>query len=117
MIHEFRRAKRRKASNHILVTDTMTERVIGRIGNLSQTGLLLIASEPLVDDALYQFRFTLPAGGEGEDIAVDVGAHLLWLDSASAPGQAWAGFRFIAVPDAHARRMLAWIEAPGSHYE
>lgn len=115
MIHEFRRAKRRKAPENILVTDTMTERVIGRIGNMSQTGLLLIASEPLVDDALYQFRFILP--GEGDGIAVDVGAHLLWLDSASAPGQAWAGFRFIAVPESHARRMHAWIEAPGSHYE
>jgi hypothetical protein len=115
MIHEFRRAKRRKAPDTILVTDTMTERVIGRIGNLSQTGMLLIASEPLTDDALYQVRFALP--GEGGDAPVHVGAHLLWLDSASAPGQAWAGFRFIAVPEAQARRMRAWIDAPGSHYE
>jgi c-di-GMP-binding flagellar brake protein YcgR len=116
MIHEFRRAKRRKAPDNILVTDTMTERVIGRIGNLSQTGMLLIASEPLTDDALYQFRFNLPAN-DGDGTAVDVGAHLLWLDTASAPGQSWAGFRFIAVPEAHARRMRAWIDAPGSHYE
>jgi hypothetical protein len=29
MMHEFRRAKRRKASDTILVTDVMTERVIG----------------------------------------------------------------------------------------
>lgn len=115
MIHEFRRARRRKAPDTILVTDTMTERVVGRIGNLSQTGLLLIASEALTDDALYQFRFVLP--GEGETITVDVGAHLLWLDTASAPGQSWAGFRFIAVPEAHAQRMRAWIDAPGSHYE
>ena len=43
-----------------LVTDTMTERVVGRIGNLSETGMLLIASAPLVEDALYQFRFLLP---------------------------------------------------------
>ena len=116
MIHEFRRAKRRKAPDNILVTDTMTERVIGRIGNLSQTGMLLIASEPLTDDALYQFRFILPAN-DGDAAAVDVGAHLLWLDTASAPGQSWAGFRFIAVPETHARRMRAWIDAPGSHYE
>ena len=115
MIHEFRRAKRRKAPDNILVTDTMTDRVIGRIGNLSQTGMLLIASEQLTDDALYQFRFLLP--GEGGNATIDAGAHLLWLDHASAPGQAWAGFRFIAVPEAHAARMRAWIEAPGSHYE
>lgn len=115
MIHEFRRAKRRKAPDNILVTDTMTERVIGRIGNLSQTGMLLITSEPLVDDALYQVHFTLT--GDGSELDVDLGAHLLWLDKASAPGQAWAGFRFIAVSETHAQRMRDWIEAPGSHYE
>lgn len=115
MIHEFRRARRRKAPDTILVTDTMTGRVAGRLGNLSQTGMLLIASEPLVDDALYQFSFVLPGG---EDPApVEVGAHLLWMDNASAPGQSWAGFRFIAVKEKHARRIRQWIESPGGHYE
>lgn len=113
MIKEFRRAKRREAPDTILVTDTMTERVIGRIGNLSQTGLLLLACEPLAADALYQVRFTLP-GIDGDATAVNVGAHLLWVDGASAPGQAWAGFRFIAVPAAHAKRIRTWIESVGS---
>ena len=116
MMHEFRRAKRRKAPDTILVTDLMTERVIGRIGNLSETGMLLIAGEPLTDDALYQLRFTLPVAGGG-DQAVDVGAHLLWLDRASAPSQLWAGFRFIALAEAQASRLRAWVDAPGSQYE
>lgn len=116
MMHEFRRAKRRKASDTIFVTDAMTERVVGRIGNLSETGLLLIASEPLVDDALYQLHFTLPDGA-GAALSIDVGAHLLWMDRASAPAQVWAGFRFIAVAEAQAQRLRAWVEAPGSHYE
>jgi len=115
MMHEFRRAKRRKASDTILVNDAMTERVIGRIGNLSETGLLLIASEPLTDDALYQLRFVLPDGGGMQ--TVDVGAHLLWMDRASAPAQVWAGFRFIAVAEAQSKRLRSWVEAPGSHYE
>ncbi|HLT44362.1 MAG TPA: PilZ domain-containing protein [Luteimonas sp.] len=115
MMHEFRRAKRRKASGTILVTDAMTGQVIGRIGNLSETGMLLMASEPLTDDALYQLRFTLHDGGAGQ--AVDVGAHLLWRDRASAPTQEWVGLRFIAVSETQARRLRTWIEAPGSHYE
>ncbi len=116
MIHEFRRARRRKAADTILVTDAMTDRVFGRLGNLSQTGMLLIASEPLTDDALYQFRFDLP-GQERDRNPVDVGAHLLWQDHTSAPGHSWAGFRFIAMPEAHALRIHHWIEAPGGHYE
>ena len=115
MMHEFRRAKRRKASDTILVTDAMTERVVGRLGNLSETGLLLMASEPLVDDALYQLRFLLEDGGTPQPI--EVGAHLLWLDRASAPAVVWAGFRFIAVVEDHAKRLRAWVEAPGSHYD
>src|SRR5690606_12717622 len=74
MINEFRRAKRRKAADTILVMDGMTERVVGRIGNLSETGMLLLANEALVDDALYQLRFTLPTP-EGADVSVEVGAH------------------------------------------
>ncbi|HEY4531461.1 MAG TPA: PilZ domain-containing protein [Luteimonas sp.] len=116
MINEFRRARRRKAADTILVVDAMTERVVGRIGNLSETGMLLMAGAPLVDDALYQFRFNLPSA-EGSETSVEVGAHLLWVDQASAPGQAWAGFRFIGLTRQQAIPLRAWIDAPGSRYE
>lgn len=116
MINEFRRARRRKAPGTILVVDAMTERVVGRVGNLSESGMLLMAGAPLVDDALYQFSFSLPLADEGE-ATVEIGAHLLWQDQASAPGQAWAGFRFIGVNAAQARPLRAWIDAPGSRYE
>lgn len=115
MINEFRRAPRRKAADTILVTDTMTERVVGRVGNLSSSGMLLIASETLVDDALYQLQFALPGDREAEP--VEVGAHLLWMDRASAPGQAWIGLRFIAVAPRQMARLQAWIEAPGGQFE
>ena len=116
MINEFRRARRRKAADTILVTDAMTERVVGHIGNLSESGMLLIANETLVDDALYQLRFELP-GGNAQPQAIEVGAHLLWMDRASAPGQAWIGLRFIAVAPAHLAELQKWIEAPGGQYE
>ncbi len=116
MIKEFRRARRRKAADTILVVDAMTERVVGRIGNLSETGMLLMAGAPLADDALYQFRFSLPSD-DGSESTVEVGAHLLWVDQASAPGQAWAGFRFIGLTEHQAGPLRAWIDAPGSRYE
>lgn len=116
MIDEFRRARRRKVSDTILVTDAMTDSVIGRIGNVSETGMLLIASAPLVEDALYQVRFTLH-DARGREIPLEVGAHLLWLDRASAPGQAWTGFRFIAVPADQSVQLHHWIDAPGGQFE
>lgn len=116
MINEFRRARRRKAADTILVTDAMSERVIGHIGNLSESGMLLIANETLVDDALYQLQFTLP-DEQGQAAPIEVGAHLLWIDRASAPGLAWIGFRFIAVAAPHMVRLRQWIDAPGGRYE
>ncbi len=116
MINEFRRAKRRKASDNIPVTDMMTERVVGRISNLSETGMLVLASETLLEDALYQFHFMLPEAS-GRETAIEIGAHLLWLDRASAPGQSWTGFRFLGLTSTHGQRLRAWIEAPGSQYE
>lgn len=116
MIDEFRRARRRKVSDTILATDAMTDSVIGRIGNVSETGMLLIASAPLVEDALYQVRFQLH-DARGRQIPLEVGAHLLWLDRASAPGQAWTGFRFIAVPADQSVQLRNWIDAPGGQFE
>ena len=49
---EFRRAKRRKVEEGIDVLDTMTELVVGHLSDLSETGCLLILSQPLVSDAL-----------------------------------------------------------------
>ena len=116
MIDEFRRARRRKVTDTILVTDVMTSSVVGRIGNVSETGMLLIASAPLVEDALYQFRFHL-LDQRGREIALEVGAHLLWLDRASAPGQAWTGLRFISIPEEQAVQLRNWIDTPGGQFE
>ena len=115
MSQEFRRARRRKAHEPISVTDAMTGEVIGQIGNLSESGMLLLANQPLVDDALYQFQFALEAAS-GKPPALEMGAHLLWNDQASAPGQHWVGFRFIGQSELQLRQLRAWVNAPGSQY-
>jgi c-di-GMP-binding flagellar brake protein YcgR len=113
-MNDYRRAKRRKVGN-IEVTDTMTGQVIGRLSNLSETGMLLILGEPLVSDALYQMRFALP-NEEGDSRSVEVGAHELWNDEAAAPGQIWTGFRFIDVAPEDVNFIREWVDAPGSQY-
>lgn len=114
-MNDYRRAKRRKTSQHIDVLDTMTEQVVGRLSNLSETGMLLILHHIPVNDALYQFRLRLPLEG-GEDRSLDVGAHELWSDEAAAPGQVWSGFRFIDLAPGDAELIRSWVEAPGSQY-
>lgn len=113
---EYRRAKRKRALEIIEVTDTMTELVVGRIGNISETGMMLLATTQMGDDALFQLRFQLPDGGaRGQPL--EIGAHQLWSDAASMPGQFWAGFRFIDISPEDALRLRAWIEQPGGQYD
>ncbi|HEX5757154.1 MAG TPA: PilZ domain-containing protein [Arenimonas sp.] len=112
---EYRRAKRRKANDAIEIIDTMTETVIGHLSNLSETGMLLILTQRLTSDALYQFHFRLP-GSVGEWQAVEIGAHELWADEVPAGGQVWSGFRFIDVSVQDAARIRDWVESPGSQY-
>lgn len=113
-MNEYRRAKRRKVGN-IDVLDTMTGMLIGKLSNLSETGMLLILGEPITSDALFQLRFTLddPAGKSRQ---VEVGAHELWSDEAAAPGQVWTGFRFIDVAPEDVAFIREWVDAPGSQY-
>ncbi|KAA2285330.1 PilZ domain-containing protein [Arenimonas fontis] len=112
---DYRRAKRRKVGFSVDVTDTMTGEVVGKLSNLSETGMLLVLGRPLVDDALYQMRFLLPVEGGGMR-SIEVGAHELWSDDAAAPGQVWTGFRFIDVAPDDVAFIREWVDAPGSQY-
>lgn len=112
---ESRRARRRRVDERVDVLDAMTDARIGQLGNLSESGLLLLASAPLHDDCLYQLHFTL-SDRAGRRHTFEIGAHLLWRNEAAAPGQAWMGFRFLSMEDGQLERLREWIEAPGATY-
>jgi hypothetical protein len=113
-MNEYRRAKRRKVGD-IDVMDTMTGQSIGKLSNLSETGMLLILGQPIISDALFQLRFTLTSEN-GSSRSVDVGAHELWSDEAAAPGQVWTGLRFVDVGPEDVAFIREWVDAPGSQY-
>jgi len=112
---EYRRAKRRKVGLNVDVVDTMTEEVVGRLSNLSESGMLMILRRPLCNDGLFQFRLNLATEGYGSR-SIEVGAHELWSDDAAAPGQAWTGFRFIDISRADLAYIRDWVDAPGSQH-
>ncbi|WP_133500681.1 PilZ domain-containing protein [Cognatilysobacter terrigena] len=112
---EARRSRRRRVDDRVEVIDQMTERSVGQLGNISESGLLLLASAPLHEDCLYQLYFVL-SDRAGNRHAFEIGAHLLWQNAASAPGQAWTGFRFLSLDDGQIERLRDWIDAPGATY-
>jgi hypothetical protein len=109
MITNTRRAPRLQVPDLVQVRDQMTGTQIGRLGNISETGMLLITSVPMQEDALYQLQFPIP-DGRGGHLQIDAGVHLLWCEPTHAPEQSWAGFRFLTLDKAHRERLAQWIE-------
>lgn len=103
-----RHKPRREVEDRIDVVDSMTGQVVGRIGNISESGMLLLAGVPLRSDALYQLRFNL-AGAREPACPIEVGAHVLWLDPGRAGDRAWAGLHFIHLSAAHRKALLGWM--------
>ncbi|MEO6103328.1 MAG: PilZ domain-containing protein, partial [Pseudoxanthomonas sp.] len=98
MINDSRRAQRRNVHESVVVLDSMTEQAIGRVGNISESGMLMIANVPMCEDALYQLRFEI-IDRTGRVVAIDAGAHIIWSGSANTPGQSWAGLRFLTIEE------------------
>lgn len=115
MSEEYRRAKRKVVNDRIEVSDAMLQSVIGMIGNISETGIMMLTNQPMQDDALFQLQFSLQDTG-GNVRQISLGAHQLWSEPANAPGQHWTGFRFIDIGPDDLTILRIWINLPGSQY-
>lgn len=107
-----RRSARKPVKGVIHVENAITEKSLGHIGNLSNGGMMLIYSEPLQHDAIYQLRFSLPTPNGGS-VPLDVGVHVLWSDQASVPSQYWTGVRIIDISNESEERLAQWLAVAG----
>ena len=109
-MNEHRRKPRRNLDRVVEIMDVMTESMVGRVGNLSENGMLIQAAQTLVEDALYQFRFAL-IDRDGSRHSFEIGVHHLWSEPAATPGQSWIGLRFIDISADDTLRLREWVEA------
>ena len=93
-----RSAIRKTLSTIVQVFDTVTGERIGHIGNISETGLMIIGPAEMGDGHLYQMNFTLPED-DGPMVTFHVGAQCLWCSQAESTGTYWAGFEIIDITD------------------
>lgn len=105
-----RRSERKRVNFTAIVTDVISGRPLGHLGNLSAGGLLLISSQAPRSDALYQVSLTLPEpGARPAPQTIELGIQEQWQAPAASPGQIWAGFRIVAISDADAAHLNAWL--------
>ncbi|HEX7814913.1 PilZ domain-containing protein [Dyella sp.] len=107
-----RRARRRAADFTTVVTDVISGQPIGQLGNLSSTGMLLIAERAPRSDAVYQVSLSLPGPLRAEP--VELGIQEQWHEPTPRAGQVWAGFRIVAISDRDAARLAAWVDSAGA---
>ena len=110
MNDERRSAPRKPTTAPIEVVDSISGENIGRVGNLSRNGMMLICHRPLRDDALYQLKFRLP-NPRGAQIEIETGVHTMWTDQAATNGYQWSGLRIISISGAAAACLDRWLEA------
>lgn len=106
MSNERRNALRKATQTPIEVIDSVTGRAIGRIGNLSRNGMMLICHKPLCDDALYQLRFRLT----GASADIEAGVHTMWIEQATTSGYQWSGLRIISISAPDADLLDRWLD-------
>jgi len=109
MNDERRSAPRKPISAPIEVVDSMSGENIGRVGNLSRTGMMLICHRPLRDDALYQLKFRLP-DRRGAQTDIETGVHTMWTELAATNGYQWSGLRIISISGSAAASLDHWLE-------
>lgn len=97
-MNDDRRSTRRvPAVASIEVTDSITDERIGRVGNLSRAGVMLICQRPFRDDAIYQLQLRASERGE----TIEIGVHTMWTQAAATDNRQWSGHRIISIaPDA-----------------
>ncbi len=95
-MNENRRAPRKSPYVTIAVSNAMSGEMMGRIGNLSSSGMLLVSNRKVADNALYQLAFEL-IDSDGRPHAMEIGVVEQWSEAANVPGQFWIGLHFIDI--------------------
>lgn len=81
----------------VSVINTVTELDLGTIANLSSTGFMLVSSEIIEIDSVFQLEFRSVKLEE----PLHLGAVCLWNADASSATAHWSGFHIIDISDAN----------------
>ena len=106
-----RRTRRKPVDFAATVIDVITGLPMGRIGNLSGTGMLLICPAAPQSEAIHQVR--LPLSGDSDTPRyIEVGIQEQWHESAASADQVWVGYRIIAIGEGDDAQLDAWLALP-----
>lgn len=102
-----RRSARKRVAQVIMVTNSFSGESIGRVGNLSNEGLMLLAPKELPEEHYYQIGFSL---GPANTNKIEVGIQSLWCDQAKSTNSYWVGCKIIDISPDDSLLLQRWVE-------
>lgn len=97
---EKRKAVRRYLYNYSRVFDRKSNKMTGRIVNITRDGMMVMCEMPIKKNSSFGFRMTLPAGINlpGEK-TIDFDGGCRWCRQSNDPDYYETGFEFSDVPE------------------
>lgn len=89
---------------HAELIDQLSGRKMGDVVNLSTNGLMMITTELIDSDSLYQVE-CISHGPDDQEARFTAGVEVLWTSPASQPDTTWAGLQIIDI-DLDSRQAL-----------
>lgn len=87
----------------------MTGESLGRIGNLSVDGMMLITTQALPESCLYQVQFQLQ-DAERRSHRMELGIQCLWSEAALTEHSHWIGCKIVDISPEEQDLLDAWVE-------
>jgi hypothetical protein len=92
-----RRIQRHQLPYFLRVFNTVTDKPIGFLGNVSEDGLMLISQLPMMVGVDFQLRLKIPLDGNSQRV-IDLNACCLWCHEDATPQHYDAGFSLQRAP-------------------
>lgn len=101
-----RRIERHQLPYFLRVFNSVNDRPIGSLGNVSEDGLMLISQVPMMIGADFALRLNLPAV-DGCPQIIDLTARCLWCHEDETPHHYDAGFSLLWAPPEYGQMVEA----------
>jgi hypothetical protein len=102
------RAERKRAPEVIIVINALTGESLGRIGNMSDGGVMIITNRPIAEGSVIQIQFLLRDSARVPQ-RVEAGIQCLWNEKAQSDRSYWNGCRFVALGEVEEGVIAAWL--------
>jgi PilZ domain len=103
-----RKSVRKRVTQVMMVTNAFTGEGMGRIGNLSNDGMMLITPKEMHDEHYFQVHFSLQAPGFKPE-KVEIGVQCLWCDQARTNNTYWVGCKVIDISPDDQAALKRWV--------